>query len=342
MAPTANYYDVLGVKKDASADEIKKAFRKLARKHHPDAGGDEEKFKEINEAYEVLSDTEKRAAVRPVRPVLRRARCRRGPRGPAGYGGGPGGGYSYQQVDLGDLGDLFGSVFRVAAEAEVARRGAPQPQPHRGRDLQLRSGPHASSRRSAAPRPRSRSTEHETCSACKGSGAKPGTSATTCPACGGAGTCERGTGHVRLLAPVPAVRRVRHGHRAAVLGVPWSGLGRAPQAGDRQRARGCDRRRQAALQGQGRAGRRTEAPRATCTSSRASSRTRTTRATVPTWCSTCPSRSPRWRSAPRSPSRRPTGAKVKLKIPRRHAGRRGVPHPRQGRAEAQGLAAPAT
>ena len=61
MAPTANYYDILGVKKDASADEIKKAFRKLARKHHPDAGGDEEKFKEINEAYEVLSDAEKRA-----------------------------------------------------------------------------------------------------------------------------------------------------------------------------------------------------------------------------------------------------------------------------------------
>ena len=84
MAPTANYYDILGVKKDATADEIKKAFRKLARKHHPDAGGDEEKFKEINEAYEVLSDTEKRAAVRPVRPVLRRQRAARVPAGPAG------------------------------------------------------------------------------------------------------------------------------------------------------------------------------------------------------------------------------------------------------------------
>ncbi len=72
MAPTANYYDILGVKKDASAAEIKKAFRKLARKHHPDAGGDEEKFKELNSAYEVLSDPEKRVGVRPVRPVLRR------------------------------------------------------------------------------------------------------------------------------------------------------------------------------------------------------------------------------------------------------------------------------
>ena len=53
--PKKSYYDILGVKKSASADEIKKAFRKLARKHHPDAGGDEETFKEINEAYEVLS-----------------------------------------------------------------------------------------------------------------------------------------------------------------------------------------------------------------------------------------------------------------------------------------------
>ena len=57
---TKNFYDVLGVKRDASDDEIKKAFRKLAQKHHPDAGGDEEKFKEISEAYDTLSDPEKR------------------------------------------------------------------------------------------------------------------------------------------------------------------------------------------------------------------------------------------------------------------------------------------
>ena len=61
MANKPDYYKTLGVSKDATADEIKKAFRKLARTHHPDAGGDEEKFKEINEAYEVLSDDEKRA-----------------------------------------------------------------------------------------------------------------------------------------------------------------------------------------------------------------------------------------------------------------------------------------
>ena len=61
MASKRNYYEVLGVDKSASADEIKKAFRKLAQKHHPDAGGDEDTFKEINEAYEVLSDPQKKA-----------------------------------------------------------------------------------------------------------------------------------------------------------------------------------------------------------------------------------------------------------------------------------------
>ena len=61
MASTPDYYKTLGVPRTATADEIKKAFRKLARKHHPDAGGDEAKFKELNEAYEVLSDEKKRA-----------------------------------------------------------------------------------------------------------------------------------------------------------------------------------------------------------------------------------------------------------------------------------------
>ena len=66
MAATPDYYKTLGVPRTATADEIKKAFRKLARTHHPDAGGDEAKFKELNEAYEVLSDDKKRKLYDPV------------------------------------------------------------------------------------------------------------------------------------------------------------------------------------------------------------------------------------------------------------------------------------
>jgi len=84
MATKKSYYDVLGVPKTATTDEIKKAFRKLARKHHPDAGGDEAKFKEINEAYEVLSDEKKRQEYDQYGQYM-------GGAAGAGYGGYPGG-----------------------------------------------------------------------------------------------------------------------------------------------------------------------------------------------------------------------------------------------------------
>src|ERR1035438_10000013 len=104
----ADYYDLLGVKKDASADEIKKAFRRAAVEHHPDRGGDETKFKEINEAYEVLKDTDKRKRYDQF-----------GHAGVGGNGGGNpfGGGYGGQSqninFDFGDLGlgDIFSSFF---------------------------------------------------------------------------------------------------------------------------------------------------------------------------------------------------------------------------------------
>src|SRR5512144_3254876 len=109
-----NYYEVLGVPKSASADDIKKAFRKLSRKHHPDAGGSEEKFKEINEAYQVLSDAEKRKQYDEFGQYFSGGPPPPGGAGwPPGAGGGPGG-FGYQTVnlgDMGDLGDLFGSVF---------------------------------------------------------------------------------------------------------------------------------------------------------------------------------------------------------------------------------------
>ena len=96
--PQKNFYDVLGVSRDASDKEIKTAFRKLAQKYHPDAGGDEQKFKEISEAYETLSDAKKR---KEYDQLLM-------------FGGMPGGGGSYTYSGGGanvDLNDLFSSIF---------------------------------------------------------------------------------------------------------------------------------------------------------------------------------------------------------------------------------------
>jgi curved DNA-binding protein len=109
-----SYYDVLGVKKSASADEIKKAFRKLAQKHHPDAGGDEETFKQINEAYEVLSDAEKKKQYDRFGTVGNFAGQQPGgwPKGAQGWPGGASRGYSYtSNGDAGfDWGDIFSNI----------------------------------------------------------------------------------------------------------------------------------------------------------------------------------------------------------------------------------------
>jgi molecular chaperone DnaJ len=199
MTAAANYYDILGVKKDASAEDIKKAFRRLARKHHPDTGGTEEKFKEINGAYEVLSDKEKRAQYDQYGQYFADGV-------PPGYGSGGsrgrGPGAQYQQAnvgDLGDLGDLFGSVFG-GGFAGGSRSTARQPQ--RGRDVQvdLDLTFEQAFRGTTA---QVSTNGQETCPTCKGSGAKPGTSATTCPACGGRGTQAEGQGMFGFSRPCP-------------------------------------------------------------------------------------------------------------------------------------------
>ena len=118
-----DYYEVLGVEKNASDAEIKKAYRKLAMKYHPDQNpGDksaEEKFKEINEAYEVLSDADKKArydqyGFAGVDPNFN-------PNAGAGFGGGFGGGF----VGFGDLGDIFGDFFGGGASSSSGRRRGP-------------------------------------------------------------------------------------------------------------------------------------------------------------------------------------------------------------------------
>ena len=195
MAPTANYYDTLGVKKTATADEIKKAFRRLARKHHPDAGGDEEKFKEINAAYEVLSDTEKRAQYDQYGQYFGGQTPPGAGRGQGGRG--PGAGGAYQNVNVGDLGDLFGSVFGGGGG-----RGPSRPQPRRGSDLQMTLDLTFAEAFSGTST-KIEVERVETCATCKGSGAKPGTSASTCPACRGTGTTSEGQGMFGFSRPCP-------------------------------------------------------------------------------------------------------------------------------------------
>ena len=116
MMTDKNYYDVLGVKQEASTDEIKKAFKKLARKHHPDAGGDEAKFKDVSEAYEVLSDKEKRQEYDTYLKYGAFSGAA-GQGGPFNWGsaGGAGGGGNWRTVvtdfgDLGSIGDIFSRI----------------------------------------------------------------------------------------------------------------------------------------------------------------------------------------------------------------------------------------
>lgn len=175
-----DYYEVLGVDKNVSDDELKKAFRKMAKKYHPDANPDnkeeaEKKFKEVNEAYEVLSDKQKRTMY-----------DRFGHSGPNGYnsdfsgfsgfegfGGFGGGGF--------DVEDIFSSFFG-GGTSRSQRRNAPQ----RGRDIRVRVDITFQEAAFGVTKEISVNRE-EQCDTCKGSGCKPGTSEVTCKACGGKG-----------------------------------------------------------------------------------------------------------------------------------------------------------
>ena len=182
-----DYYEVLGVSKGASADELKKAYRKLAKQYHPDMNpGDktaEAKFKEINEAYEVLSDPEKRSRYDQF--------------GHAGVdpnfgAGGPGGGFGgFDMGDI-DLGDLFGSFFGGGfGGGGGSRRSGPM------KGENLRASVTISFEEAASGCEKEITlTRSEPCETCKGSGCAPGTTAEICPDCHGSGTIriQRGGG----------------------------------------------------------------------------------------------------------------------------------------------------
>jgi molecular chaperone DnaJ len=167
-----DYYETLGVPKDASASEIKSAFRGLARQYHPDVSqkeNAEEKFKEVNEAYVVLSDVEKRAAY-----------DRYGHAGVQGMGGVP----DWTTVDFSDiLGDLFGGFgFGGFGRSSGQSRNAPR----RGADLQYRL--HLTFEEAVFGADKEiEITRDEPCETCNGTGSKPGTSPTRCSTCSGNG-----------------------------------------------------------------------------------------------------------------------------------------------------------
>ena len=183
MAEKRDYYEVLGIQKGASEDEIKKAYKKLARKYHPDMNpGDkeaEEKFKEVNEANEVLSDPEKKARYDQFGFAGVDPNYGAGQGGAGGFGGGFGG------VDLGDLfGDIFGGGFGFGSSSR-ANPKAPQ------RGESIRASVSISFTEAAFGCEKSVTIERsEQCPTCKGSGCAPGTTPEICPDCHGSGTVQ--------------------------------------------------------------------------------------------------------------------------------------------------------
>jgi molecular chaperone DnaJ len=183
MADKKDFYEVLGIHKGASEDEIKKAFRKKAMQYHPDKNpGDkqaEEAFKEVNEAYGILSDSEKKerydrfghAGVDPN----------------SGFGGGGfGGGVEFDFGDLGDLGDIFGSFFGGGMGSSSARR---RNMPRKGQSLQV-SLRISFNEAAFGTSKKVKLKKMAECQSCHGTGAENGTAKNTCPTCHGSGRVQ--------------------------------------------------------------------------------------------------------------------------------------------------------
>jgi molecular chaperone DnaJ len=170
MARSPDYYKTLGVDKKASADEIRKAYRKLARKYHPDTNGDpgaEERFKQVSEAYDVLSDPEKRK------------KYDRGGlfAGANPFGGGATGGAT--AADFGGFSDILSGIFNAGGG-----RARTRPAAERGRDLETTVSLSFEQAVRGAQVPVSVAT-HSACPTCRGTGAEPGTQPIVCPVCHG-------------------------------------------------------------------------------------------------------------------------------------------------------------
>jgi molecular chaperone DnaJ len=183
-----NYYDILGVSKSASADEIKRAYRKKAHEFHPDKGaGNEGKFKEVNEAYQVLSDAQKKQQYDQYGQTFDQAARNGGGFGGNPFGGQPGqnpfggqgnpfGDFANGGVEF-DLGDIFGDIF-----------GGRQQQEGRNRGIDLEMGISITFEEAVFGVEKNIKLEkQDTCKTCDGTGAEPGTKVVTCPKCHGQG-----------------------------------------------------------------------------------------------------------------------------------------------------------
>ena len=214
MAQTKDYYSVIGVPASATQDEIKKQYRKLAAKHHPDKNPNDpkaaERFKEISEAYQVLGDADKRKQYDQMRQLgaFGGFGGAGGPRrgGPQPGAGAPfgGGAQSFRFEDLGDvglggLGDLFSSMFGGGAGGG---RNARSRGPERGQDVEAQLSIPFRTAALGGKVPIELEVNEE-CPTCHGSGAAPGAKVSTCPECQGRGTISFGQGGFAVQRPCP-------------------------------------------------------------------------------------------------------------------------------------------
>lgn len=180
--PGKDYYAILGVEKNASEDEIKKAFRRAAHQHHPDKGGDPAKFKDVNEAYQVLGDKQKKQAYDQFGDAaFNQGGYGGGGFGQGGFGGFPGGGFGNINVeDFGDLGDVLGEMFGFSSGGGRGRQKA------RGRDIQMHLDLDFKEAVFGATKS-VRLVSQVKCKDCDGSGAEKGAKLQTCGDCNGQG-----------------------------------------------------------------------------------------------------------------------------------------------------------
>lgn len=181
-----DFYKILGVEKGASEDEIKKSFRRLAHEHHPDKGGDQQKFKDINEAYQILGDKQKRATY----DQFGSAAFEQGGPGPGGFNGANGfgfgqgqGGFSVNMDDFGDLGDVLGGMFGFSARGGQGRK-------KHGHDIETELRLSFIESVFGAEKD-IKIYKNSPCSVCRGSGSDPEGKILSCQTCGGRGRIQQ-------------------------------------------------------------------------------------------------------------------------------------------------------